>query len=103
MSRFDRYKNHGLRNKKSTHVEPYEVTRSGLAYTPADMERMTANGIPIQSAELAARYYDGSPDAKFSDLTSDRIKSNDVNDLWEEHQKFVKFARHTHSKSKDKK
>lgn len=90
MIRFQRYFGHGFKNKKETKLKPHEITRSGLAYTPADMERMVANGIPVQSQELATRFYDGKPDASFNDITSDRIKSNDINDLWEEHQRINK-------------
>lgn len=102
MSRFDRYHNHGIRNKQNTVVKSHEITRSGLAYTPADMERMTASGIPIQSQELAAKFYDGKADASFSEVTSDRIKTNDVNDLWEEHQSIVSKAKKAHYASKAK-
>lgn len=100
MNRFKRYFGHGFRNKRECKALPYEITKSGLAYTPADMERMTSQGIPIQSQDLSAQFYDGSPDASFDDITSDRIKSNDINDMWEEHQKFIKFARHAKKNSK---
>lgn len=100
--RFSRYLGHGVVNKAKCPAKPHEVTRSGLAYTPADMERMTANGIPIQSQELAARFYDGKPDVSFDDITSDRVKSNDVNDLWEEHQGIISRAKKVYHASKNK-
>lgn len=100
MSRFNRYENHGVHNKDKTIVLPHEITRGGLAYTPADMARMTASGIPVHSQDLSTKFYDGSIDASFNDITSDRIKDNDINDMWEEHHKFVKYAKHINSKSK---
>lgn len=102
MNRFERYKNHGFHNKKKTVVKPHEITRSGLAYTPADMERMTAQGIPIQSRDITGRYYDGTADCSFGDITSDMVKTNDVNDMWEEHQTILakhKAAYNQHKKS----
>lgn len=103
MNRFERYRGHGFKTAKKCVAKPHEITRSGLAYTPADMERMVANGIPIQSQELATRFYDGSLEMKFSDLTSDRIKDNDLNDLWEEHKsinsKKARFVK-SHKRSK---
>lgn len=103
MNRFERYRGHGLKIAKKCVAKSHEITRSGLAYTPADMERMVANGIPIQSQELATRFYDGSIDMKFSDLTSDRIKDNYLNDLWEEHQRInAKKARFVKSQKRSK-
>lgn len=100
MNRFKRYFGHGFRNTSHCKAKSHEVTRSGLAYTPADMERMVANGIPVQSQELATRFYDGKPDADFSDITSDRLKENDLNDLWEEHQRINKKMSKVRSKAK---
>lgn len=99
MTRFDKYRYHGLHN---THVRVKETdspTRQGLAYTPADMERLTAQGIPIQSGELAAQYYDGDTGSDFN-ITSDRIKTNTINDLWEEHQDIIEKAKKAYRASK---
>lgn len=99
MNRFDKYRGHGLKITHTHYTNGEDKTRCGLAYTPSDMELMTANGIPIQSQDLAARYYDGDASNDFH-MTSDRIKTNDVNDLWEEHQSIIKKAKHAHHESK---
>lgn len=98
MSRFDKYLGHGSKMAKTHYKEGEDVTRQGLAYTPADMERMTAQGLPIQSGEIAAKFYDGDQGSDFL-LTSDRIKGNDVNDLWEEHRSIIKKAKKAYQAS----
>lgn len=102
MSRFNKYRYHGIKTCNTHYKEGEDVTRQGLAYTPADMERMTAQGLPIQSGEIAAKFYDGDAGSDFH-LTSDRIKGNDVNDLWEEHKEITKKAKKAYQASKDSK
>lgn len=102
MSRFDLYRGHGLKKCRAQRRETDDVTRQGLAYTPADMERMTARGMPIQSQEIAARFYDGDDGSDFG-LPSDRVKGNDVNDLWEEHQSIKKKAKEAYKASRESK
>lgn len=99
MNRFEKYKYHGLKTTSVKIKDTDTPTRQGLAYTPADMERMTDHGIPVQSGELAQKYYDGDTKSDF-DITSDRIKGNDLNDLWEEHQDIVAKARKAYAASK---
>lgn len=99
MLRFEKYKNHGVRNTRTSYKGDEDVTRQGLAYTPADMERMTAHGMPIHQQEIASRFYDGDDKSDFH-VTSDRIRGNDVNDLWEEHKSITKKAREAYQASK---
>lgn len=102
MNRFDKYLGHGVKTTRARYKEGEDVTRQGLAYTPADMERMTAQGIPINSQEIASRFYDGDNGSDFN-ISSDRVKGNDVNDLWEEHQTITKKAKTAYKASKESK
>ena len=99
MTRFDKYRYHGLKTTKTHITEGEAVTRQGLAYTPADMERMTAQGIPVSSQEIAARFYDGDHGSDFN-VTSDREKGVDVNDLWEQDNDIREKARKAYKASK---
>lgn len=99
MNRFEKYRGHGFKNTRATSKDGELVTRQGLAYTPADMEKLTAQGIPVQSQEIAARFYDG--DQRFDFFVSDdRIRQNDINDLWEKDKSIRKRAREASKKSK---
>lgn len=102
MNRFDKYRGHGLKSTRATTKENELVTRSGLAYTPADMERLTAHGIPVHQNDINTKFYDGDDKSDFF-VTSDRIRSNDINDMWEEHQNIVSRAKKAHMASKAKK
>lgn len=102
MTRFDKYRYHGLHTCRVKPKEGDDVTRQGLAYTPADMERMLAQGLPINSANMAAEFYDGD-DTNEIVITSDRDPSKDINDLWEEDielREKMKRVYHASKKSK---
>lgn len=99
MTRFDKYKYHGLRTTRTIVKDGEDVTRQGLAYTPADMARMTAQGIPVTSKEIASRFYDGDDHSDFH-VSSDRVKGNDVNDLWEADKTLRQKAKNAYIESK---
>lgn len=90
--RFAKYCCSGCKRAHTHYKDGEDVTRPGLAYTPADMERMHSHGMPVRNPEIEAMYYDGDQKSDFN-VTSDRVRSNDVNDLWEEHQSIRAKAR----------
>ena len=104
MTRFDKYRYHGFRTTRVRVEEGEAVTRQGLAYTPAQMAKLTEKGLPVTSAEIAAQFYDGDEGSDFF-VTSDREKGKDINDLWEEdkdtHEKFKKAAEESKKFKKD--
>lgn len=53
-----------------------------LAYSPADMARMYAKGMPVNSTNLVGNFSDGSPNVSWNDLTIDRQRGVDVADIW---------------------
>lgn len=59
-------------------VEP----KAGLAYTPADMARMHAAGMPVNSANLVNQFYDGDKNPSF-DVALERQRGVDPAELWE--------------------
>lgn len=102
MNRFEKYRGHGFKNTRTAYTDGEVVTRSGLAYTPADMERMTAQGIPVHTTDVNTRFYDGDDRNDFF-VTSDRIRQNDINDLWEGDMDIRERARAAHKESKKSK
>ena len=61
----------------------YEIEpKSGLAYTPADMARMHAAGMPVNSANLINSFCDGDKNPSF-DLPIERKRGVDVAEVWE--------------------
>lgn len=102
MTRFDKYHCHGLHTCRVKSKDGDDVTRQGLAYTPADMEKMLSHGMPINSANMAAQFYDGD-DSNNIVITSDRQKGRDINDMWEEHQTIIQKAKKAYYASKQSK
>ena len=82
MNRFRRYINHGHRHVD--HGTGEIVVRAGLAYSPADMAKLTERGMPVNSLNTGQVFLDGEENPSFS-VTSDRQRFVDVCDLWEEH------------------
>lgn len=99
MNRFDKYLGSGIKYATTPSSESDDVTRQGLAYTPADMEKMLSQGLPVSSKELASRFYDGDDKSDFF-VSSDRVRNNDVNDLWEESQDIRARARAAYKESR---
>lgn len=91
MNRYERY------NRKpcvciTCKKDDEPIVRNGLAYTPSDMARLAAKGMPINTLNMQTAYVDGELDPSF-DLSSDRLRHVDVADLWEQHQDIVRRAR----------
>lgn len=59
-------------------VEP----KPGLAYTPADMAKLHAQGMPINSANIINQFYDGEPNPSF-DIPIERQRGLDPAEIWE--------------------
>lgn len=97
--RFAKYCGRGCKSAHTHYKDGEDVTRQGLAYTPADMERMQAHGMPVRNPEIESMYYDGDTSNDFN-VTSDRVRYNDVNDLWEENQAIRARARSAYKASK---
>ena len=57
--------------------------KEGLAYTPADMSRMHAAGMPVNSANLINSFCDGDKNPSF-DLPFERKRGVDMAEIWEE-------------------
>lgn len=64
--------------RKSYETEP----KSGLAYTPADMARMHAAGMPVNSANLINSFCDGDINPSF-DIPFERQRGVDMAEIWE--------------------
>ena len=61
----------------------YETApKSGLAYTPADMARMHAAGMPVNSANLINSFCDGDKNPSF-DIPFERKRGVDMAEIWE--------------------
>lgn len=100
-SRFDIYKNHGVRTC-APHSQANElVTRQGLAMTPSDVARLTAQGMPVNTQNVSM-FYDGEPNPS-PYVTSERRRGVDVADLWEEHEHIVAKAKKAYVASKKSK
>lgn len=68
--------------RKESEVEP----KSGLAYTPADMARMHASGMPVNNANLVNQFYDGDNNPSW-DIPLERQRGLDPAEIWEQAQK----------------
>ena len=91
MDRITFFANHG--KKTTTYVaKDHEKVRQGLAYTPAQMAKLTERGLPVNNLNNQKCYYDGSPDATFH-VGQERTKGVDVADLWESQQVLRAKAR----------
>ena len=102
MNRFEKYLTHGCRSCHTSFKENDDVTKQGLAYTPADMARLTAQGIPVSNKEIESKFYDGDDGSDFF-VSSDRVKGNDINDLWEEEKLIRAKAKSAYKASKQSK
>lgn len=91
MSRYSNY-NRPWPRVKTIKAADEPVVRNGLAYTPADMARLTERGMPVNSLSASTLFTDGEVNPSF-DITSDRTRHVDVADLWEEHQQIISRAR----------
>lgn len=74
-------------------------TRQGLAYTPADMDKLLKQGMPVNSANVVDMFNDGSENPTFH-ITSDKVRDVDVAELWEEHEVLKEKARSAAKQSK---
>lgn len=99
MKRFKQYKNHGRKIYVNRTSDEDQVVREGLAYSPADMARLTERGMPVNSLSTGKVFVDGEENPSFN-VTSDRTRFVDVCDLWEEHQLIRDKARKAHKSSK---
>uniref|UniRef100_A0AAU8B3C6 Uncharacterized protein n=1 Tax=Dulem virus 251 TaxID=3145728 RepID=A0AAU8B3C6_9VIRU len=57
------------------------VVQSGLAYTPADMQRMAERGVAINSQNMEGSYYYEPPTKDFEVALSD-VRGIDPADIW---------------------
>lgn len=64
--------------RKDYETEP----KSGLAYTPSDMARMHASGMPVNSANLINSFCDGDKNPSF-ELPIERLRGVDIAEVWE--------------------
>ena len=61
----------------------YETApKAGLAYTPADMAKMHASGMPVNSANLINSFCDGDKNPSFA-LPIERQRGVDIAEVWE--------------------
>ena len=84
QSRFVRYKSHGRCVAVCERCDTDSVVRDGLAYSPADMARMTERGMPVNSLAGSKVFYDGEENPSFF-VGAERERFVDVADLWEQH------------------
>ena len=92
MIRFNKYKNHGRRAYVCRSCANDMVVREGLAYSPADMARLTERGMPVNGLNTGKAFIDGEENPDFA-VSSDRQRFVDISDLWEEHQAIRERAR----------
>lgn len=72
-----------LRRLTNTHLNKDEKpVQNGLALTPADLARMTANGIPISTQNLETMYSEGSLELTY-DVPLDQQRGIDAADLFQ--------------------
>lgn len=98
-SRFERYRNHGIKQATCVRHESEPVVRNGLSYSPADMAKLTDRGMPVNGMNASQVYFDGEENPSFF-VTSDRERFVDVCDLWEEHMRIRDRAREASKKRK---
>lgn len=78
MKREVRVKNRLAHAKRSIDDVP---VKGDLAVTPAQMQRMAANGVAI-SSQLAGDFHDGEPNPSF-DVPVGQVRGMDIVDYWE--------------------
>ena len=89
---------------KRTHeeLEP----KPDLAYTPTDMARMHASGMPVNSANLINSFCDGEQNPSF-DLSIERKRGMDMAEIWQASKdaqgKVKKLSRYVHKNKQSKK
>lgn len=60
-------------------------TKSGLSYSPAQMQEMTSRGMAVSSANLETKFYDGEPNPSWNvDILLQ--KGIDPAEIWEKAQ-----------------
>ena len=96
--RFRKYLFQGVKRCSPVRCEFEPVVREGLAMTPADIARLTSQGMPINQQNNGL-FQDGEPNPS-PYVTSERRRGVDVAELWEEHQRIVKKARAAYRASK---
>lgn len=98
MNRYEKYNRpYPCCNTCKSEDEP--IVRGGLAYTPSDMARLAAKGMPINSLNMQSSYFDGESSPSF-DIGSERERHTDVADLWEQHQNIIHRAREARKAAK---
>ena len=80
--RTESYKSRGIRNASPKRQYNEVQPKAGLAYTPADMARMHANGMPVNSANLINQFCDGEKNPSF-DVGFERKRGVDMAEIWE--------------------
>lgn len=71
--------------RKYDEVEP----KPGLAYSPSDMAKLHAKGMPINSANIVESFYDGDVNPSF-DIPLERQRGLDPAEIWEQSQNSAK-------------
>lgn len=71
----------------------------GLAYTPADMYRLTENGLPVSSDNFTGQFYDGAHNIDWQPEI-DRLRGIDPATIWQQEQTSKKKLRNLHSDAK---
>ena len=94
MKRFNKYREHGRKGHLALceKCENEPVVREGLAYSPADMARLTERGMPVNSLNSGQAIIEGEENPSF-DVTIDRQRHVDICDLWENHMNIRDKAR----------
>ena len=91
-TRLKRYGLQGVRTYVCKRCSTDPVVKEGLSYSPADMDRLTSRGMPVNSLNTQQVFIDGEQNPPWH-VTSDRTRFVDVADLWEEHQLIREKAR----------
>ena len=92
MDRHFLYRNRLKRGSSCCKSETDLPVRNGLAYSPADMAKLTAKGMPINSLNTQSVFFDGEPNPPFH-VSAERGRHVDVCDLWEDHMNLRDKAR----------
>lgn len=93
MKRLQMYKSHGRCLGACCHrLETEPVVREGLAYSPADMAKLTERGMPVNSLNNSQVHFDGEDNPSWF-IGSERERFVDVADLWEQDQLIRDKAR----------
>lgn len=85
--------------RKHDEIEP----KKGLSYSPSDMAKLHAKGMPINSANIVESFYDGDLNPSF-DIPLERQRGLDPAEIWEASQnsakKVNKLSKAANSKKK---